>query len=250
MILPRFRIVCLTALLGSLSPLASAQTSVSLNLDYAEGRYGEPDRSVTWTTPLIIKHQAGAYGLKLYLPYVRATGTAAAGGDRFAATRQVQEGFGDPVITLTRDLIGDRDADLTVDIGVKAKVATADRRLDLITTGENDYSLQADFLHHLGKTSVFATLGRTLKGDPPGIDYRDPWYYTVGASRTLADGFSAGLLYDHRQRVTAAGAPVSEATLYLEIASSPRYKWQAYVVRGFADASPDLGAGATVTLRF
>lgn len=246
----KFHTAAGATLLAAFVNAALAQTAVSLNFDYAEGRYGEAEKSVTWTMPLIVKHQAGLFGLKLYLPYVRATGTAAAGGDRFAPTRQVQESFGDPVITLSYDVLGNREADLLVSVAGKAKLATTDRRMDLITTGENDYSLQLDGVRHVGKSSLFATIGRTRKGDPAGVNYRDPWYYAVGGSHTVASGLTAGVTYDYRQRLTPTGAPISEASLFLESVINPRYKWQAYVVRGFADASPDLGGGATVTLRF
>lgn len=230
--------------------VASAQTSVSVNLDYAEGRYGEAEKSTTWTVPIIVKHQSGPLTLKLNLPYVRATGTAAAGGDRFAPSRQVQEGLGDPILTAAYGVIGDGDADLMVDIAVKAKIATTDRRLDLITTGQNDYSLQAELLRRIGPTTAFFTLGRTRKGDPDGVDFRDPWYYNVGLGRSIADSVTIGAFYDYRQRLTRRGAPVSEATLYAEWLPNKEYKLMVYLVRGFSDASPDRGVGATLTRRF
>ncbi len=250
MISSRFKMSFVAALIGVLPQHVNAQTSVSLNLDYAEGRYGESERSVTWTMPLIIKRYGPDFGVKLYLPYVRATGRTAAGGDRFSPTRQSQEGFGDPVITVAGALIGDRDADLLVDLAGKVKLPTTDRRLDLITTGEIDYSLQADIVSHRGKYSVFATFGHTQKGNPPGVTYRDPWYYSLGLERSVGERLSAGVSYDYRTRLGKGGANVSEAMLYVEHDYSREFKWQAYLVRGFADASPDLGAGATLTFRF
>ena len=60
---------------------AGARTTVSVNLDYAEGKYGERTKSTSWTMPLIVKQQIGDFGFKVNLPYIRATGTAASGGD-------------------------------------------------------------------------------------------------------------------------------------------------------------------------
>jgi hypothetical protein len=227
-----------------------AQTTVSLNIDYAEGKYGEEEKSTSWTMPLIIKQQIGDFGIKLYLPYIQATGTTVSGGDRFVLAKQTQEGFGDAVVTLSYDIVNSAASGLIVGIATKGKFATADKSNDLLTTGKNDYSLQADALYPFGDNSAFVIIGRTNKGDPEGIDYRNPWYSTVGLSHQLTEAISLGGIYDYRQKVTATGDPVSEATVFLERKFADQYKLQAYVVRGFSDASPDLGAGVTLSKRF
>lgn len=227
-----------------------AQTTVSLNLDYAEGKFGESTKSTSWTAPLIIKHQMGDFGLKLNLPYVRASGTAAVGGDRFSATKQTQEGMGDTVATATYETYTDIDSGLAVDVGVKAKFATADKKNDLITTGKNDYSLLVDVLRPIGRVTPFVTLGWTKKGSPDGEDFRDPWFSTVGVSYKFSDDWTAGAVYDYRQKVTSSGAPISEATMFVETKINGHYRLQGYVVQGFSDASPDLGLGVTVSSKF
>jgi len=240
----------LTGTLLAISMPLFAQTTVSLNVDYAEGKYGESEKSSAWTIPLIIKHQIGDFSIKLNMPYVRATGTAAAGGDRFAPTRQVQEGFGDVVVTTMYELLGEHDSGLMLDIGAKAKFATADKKYDLITTGKNDYSLLADFSQPIGALTGLLTIGKTKKGDPDGIDYRDPWFSTVGLVYKASEHSNVGVLYDYRQKLTAHGSPVSEATVFFEQKFSNQYRLQAYLVGGFSDASPDVGVGATFSARF
>jgi hypothetical protein len=234
----------------AVSAPACAQTTVSVNLEYAEGKYGETEKSTSWTMPLIIKQQVGDLGLKLNVPYVRATGTAAAGGDRFTTTKQNQEGIGDVVATATYDIVGDESSGLTIAVGGKAKLATADRRNDLITTGKSDYSLLLDAQRDFGATTAFATVGWTRKGDPDGVDYRNPWFSSLGLSRKLSGTVTAGAFYDYRQKLTASADPVSEATLFVELKLSAQYKLQAYLVRGFSDASPELAAGVTLSSHF
>lgn len=245
------RRIRLAAVLGlAVCAPVCAQTTVSVNVDYAEGKYGETEKSSSWTLPLIIKHQVGDFGLKLYLPYVRATGTAVSGGDRFSPTRQTQEGFGDVVLTLSYDIFSHPASGTIIGLGTKAKLVTADKSNDLLTTGKNDYSLQVDALYPIGDTSIFAIVGWTKKGDPEGVDYRDPWYSTLGLSHKLADAVNLGAIYDYRQKVTLHGDPVSEATVFVERKFAEQYKLQAYLVRGFSDASPDVGAGLTLSKRF
>lgn len=227
-----------------------AQTTVSLNLDYAEGKYGQGETSADWTMPLIVKHQAGDFGIKLYLPYIRSTGLAASGGDRFVISRQTQEGFGDLEVTLSYDVINNDASGLLIAIGSKTKLATGDKDKELLTTGKNDYSLQGEVSYPFGDTDVFAVLGKTKKGDQRDLDYRNPWYTSVGLSHKLADAVNLGAIYDYRQKVTTFGDPVSEATLFMEKKFSGNYKLQGYVLRGFSNASPDLGAGITLSKRF
>lgn len=200
--------------------------------------------------PLIIKNQMGDFGIKLYLPDVRATGTAISGGDRFLLTKQTQEGFGDAVVTVSYDIFSSASSGVIFSVGAKSKLATADKKKDLITTGKNDHSLLVDALLPVGDTSLFATLGRTRKGDPEGVDYRDPWFSTLGLSHKVTSSISLGAIYDYGQKVTRTGDPVSEATLYMETKLADHYKLQVYVVRGYSDASPDLGAGMTISTQF
>jgi len=226
-----------------------AQTTVSLNMDYTEGHYGETEKSTAWTMPLIVKHQIGPVGLKLNIPYVRATGVAASGGDRFSSTRQVQEGLGDVVATLTYDLYENDDGQ-SIDLGAKLKIPPVDKDNDLITTGKRDYSVFVDLYQPIGDALAFGTVGWTKKGDPDGVDYRDPWYATLGMSYRLRHGFSVGMFHDYRQKVTTHGSRVSETAAYVEHKLSQQFKLQAYVLVGFSDASPDRGAGATVMWSF
>lgn len=226
-----------------------AQTSVSLTMDYVEGNYGETEKSTAWTMPLIVKHQIGPVGVKLNIPYVRATGVAASGGDRLSSNRQVQEGLGDVVAMLTYDLYENID-DQAIDVGAKLKIPAGNKDNDLITTGKRDYSVFADVYQPIGNALAFGTVGWTKKGDRDGVDYRDPWYATLGLSYRLRHGFTVGIFHDYRQRVTTHGSHVSETTVYVEHKISQQFKLQAYVLVGFSNASPDRGAGATVMWSF
>lgn len=229
---------------------AGAQTTISMNIDYAEGKYGEAEKSTTWTSPLIFKHQAGPLSVKLNVPYVRASGVAVPGGDRISSVKEIQEGWGDIVTSVLYDVHDDASSGLVIAIGAKAKWATANHSLDLLTTGKNDYSLLVNVLKPIGTIDLYGTLGRTKKGDPDGGNFADPWFSTLGFSHRLSGQASWGLIHDYRQKLTRSGAPVSEATLFLETKFGKGYKVQGYVVRGFADASPDLGVGMTLSIRF
>ncbi len=228
-----------------------AKTTASIGLDYSEGKYGEAETSSTWSMPVSIKHETGPLTLKLGVPYVRSSGVAAAGGDqRVAATSQTQSGMGDLTASAFYNVHNDAKSKFGADLGVKAKFATADNAKTLLTTGENDYSLQADLFRGFGDTTLFGSLGWTKKGDTSATDFRDPWYGGIGFSNKLSAANSWGASYDYRQKVTANGDPVSELSLFMVHKYSQAMKVQGYVVTGFSDASPDLGVGATFSYSF
>ena len=227
-----------------------ALTTVSVGVDYSEGKYGEPDKSRTTTVPLVIKHETGPFTLKVNIPWVTATGTRAAGGDRATLTKQTESGLGDVTLSGFYTAYINNTAMFGIDIGGKIKFATADKSKALLTTGENDYSLQGDVYKSFGPTTLFGTLGWTKKGDPDFVDFRNPWYTTLGVSYRLGAATAMGASYDYRQKVTSSGDPISEASLFLTHKFTKQMKIQAYIVGGFTDASPDIGGGAIISFGF
>lgn len=227
-----------------------ALTTVSLGVDYSEGKYGEPNKSRTTTVPLVIKHETGPFTFKANIPWVTATGTRSAGGDRGTLTSQTESGLGDVTLSGFYTAYTNNTAMFGIDIGGKIKFATADKSKTLLTTGENDYSLQGDAYKSFGPTTLFGTLGWTKKGDPDFVDFRDPWYTTLGVSYRLGAATALGASYDYRQKVTSSGDPISEASLFLTYKFTKQLKMQAYMVGGFTDASPDIGGGAVISVSF
>lgn len=242
-------IFCAVATLPALA-FAQSQTTVGVGLDYTEGKYGESQKSTTWAMPVTVKHENGPLTLKLSVPYVYSNGVAAAGGDRFVSTKQTQSGLGDITATALYNVYYNSTAKFGVDLGGKIKFATADHSKALLTTGKNDYSLQADLYKTFVDTTLFGSLGWTDKGDPNGVDFRNPWYANIGFSNKLSDVNSWGATYDYREKVTAHGDPISEISLFAIHKYSKQWKVQGYAVTGFSKASPDFGLGAIVSYGF
>jgi len=233
-----------------ITPLAQADVTSSIGADYSSGKYGTSESTDTWTIPLMLKYESGPAILKLTVPYVHTTGTVNRDiGTAVLTTRHTEEGLGDIVGSASYAVLEGKGG-LGLDLGVKVKFATAEKSKTLLTTGENDYSLQAEAYQSFGATTGFATLGWTKKGDPNGIDFRNPWYADIGASYKVSDTLSAGAFYDFRGKLTDSGAHVSEMTLFVANKLSPNWKLQGYVVAGFSDASPDWGIGAILAYKY
>jgi hypothetical protein len=298
---------------------AFSQVSISAGAEFTSGKFGDPQKTDSWTVPIGLKYETGPLTFRLSVPWVRVKGTAnretgetinslvnastpgqfirgdgsdeclvsgngkpeddpPAGCPNSAASTvtttaatttapvvtrvpQSQSGLGDVTASAFFIVLDPAESVIGLDLGGKVKFATADRDKCLITTGENDYSAQAELYQTFGRLSPYLTLGWTKKGDPELRDgtctklggrtnFENPWYLGIGFSYKLSDATSAGLSYDFRQKLLAGSDPVSEASLFVSQKLAPNFKLQVYGIAGFSDNSPDWGLGATVGYTF
>lgn len=241
--------------------------TVTAGIDYTEGEYGVGGAdNWTWTYPLIVKYETGPLTLKANFAYVKTRGVNRETGLSVGTAAVEQSGFGDTTLSAFYTLLDPTKAGVGMDLGLKVKVVTADKDKDLITTGNPDYSLQADLYKGFGAVTAFGTVGWTLKGDIRFLDRdaasptvgtfqeigtdNNPWYASVGASYKLTSDTSLGLAYDWRQKLFTRSKDISEATLFVTHKIGKSWKLQGYGLTGFSDASPDWGLGATVGYGF
>lgn len=249
--------IAVAAVVASGTAQAGDDFSVTVGADYSTGKYGGSATTDVWYLPLVAKYETGPLLLKLTAPYLRVTGpgnvigvsdgTVQVSGS--SATRRSAEGQGDIVAAAGYSVYHDRSAGLTVDVTGKIKFATADDSKGL-GTGKNDYAIQTDVYKVFGDDTLFATLGWKKMGDPADINFRDPWYASLGVSHKLTATTSIGTAYDYRQPVLAGNSPVSELSAFVSHKLTPTTKIQGYVVRGFSDSSPDWGGGIMLGFGF
>jgi hypothetical protein len=253
--MPDFRHVLLAAPLVLAAPVAAAQMSVSVGADYAEGKYGTPVTSKQWTFPFVARYEAEKWSARVTLPYVRienpsvsrdGTPLPCAGS---ATAPRTASGLGDVMLAGSVNVIENRESQLLVDLTGKVKFGTADEA-ECLGTGESDYYLQGDVSKSFGALSAYGSLGWRKMGDPPGTDFKDPFYYSIGSGYRFSRINSIGLAYDYRQKLLDTSDPVSEATLYVTHRFSDTSRIQGYVVKGFSDSSPDWAIGAVATWTF
>jgi len=255
-------------LLGSLLACSAApvlaQASglrVTTGIDYTSGDYGTGRSGWTLTVPVMVKYETGPVTLRVTVPYVRTKGCNRDVGFCSAQGDVTQSGLGDTVVSGFYNLLDPRAAAIGVDVGLKLKLVTADRSKDLITTGNNDYSLQADAYKTYERVTLFGTIGWTLKGDIRArdsvnadrfetFDPKDPWYASAGGTYRLTDATRVGLAYDWRERLFSGSKPISEATVFVSHKLTRNWRLQGYGLTGFSRTSPDWGLGANVGYGF
>ena len=235
-------------ILAMLNPFgqAIADTFISLGADYASGDYGTGTSTQTLSVPLSLKHETGPWILRANVPYVHAEGTFSREQGSVSARKYSESGLGNLTLAATYNLIN-TPTGFSFDIGAKTKIATADQAKTLITSGKNDYSFQVDAFRSLTNVAFFATLGYSIIGEPAGVNFKNPFYSTLGFSVPLQTGHTIGAAWDYRQKFTTRDNAVSEFTAFYSIKINPSHKIQFYAVTGLSNGSPDFGGGSVLT---
>jgi hypothetical protein len=136
-----------------------------------------------------------------------------------------------------------------IDLTGKLKLATGDENQGL-GTGSNDLGLQLDAYKALDAArTVFGGVGYTMFGSSP-FELHNVLNAELGVSQRLNERDSAGVSFYARQGAAPAPAPQRELTAFFSRKLDRAWKAQAYLLKGFADGSPDWGAGASALYAF
>lgn len=231
--------------------------SLGTGFDYTSGKYTGTEETQILYVPFIARYETGPWAFRATVPYLRITGPGnviGAGADRVTVpgagtARRTESGLGDIVLSAFYNVLSERRSAVGLDIGAKLKLGTADETKGL-GTGEEDWAIQADVFKPLGAATVFGSLGHRWYGDPPGLDLKNVFYWSIGGAYRLRTDTSAGLAYDYRPAITTGGGEISELTGFVTRRLSREWKVQPYLVLGFGRASPDWGAGAQLAYSF
>ncbi len=237
--------------------------------EYSTGDYGTGTDTAIWYFPLIFRYETERWLLRLTVPYLIVEnagnvvivggqpvgghpmtgggmgGGGMGGGTLIQPTTQTESGLGDIVAAASYTLQPGDAGRLGIDLTGKIYFGTADETKGL-GSGENDVALQVDLTQDLGAVSLYGSGGYRVNGDPPGIDYRDVFYGTVGLERRLERN-TVGLAFDAQQAVLADGDVFAELTAYLTLRPEKDRKLTTYLLLGLSDAAPDWGIGLTYT---
>ena len=253
------------ATLLSAPPVANAatdgETSIILGAEYTSGDYGTSSKTKIWYFPVTLRYETDVNAASITVSYLSVEGrgdvvVSGGGGGMGMGSQTVKRtstlngtrtdsGFGDVILTGSHKLAG--TASSRVDLTGKIKLGTADET-DNLGTGENDYAVQLDFEKDYNVNSVFGSAGYKILGDPPGTDYKNVFYGSIGFSHKLDAAHVAGLAFDVQQAALSGGSGLSELTLFLNNKLDKKTRLMGYVLKGFANGSPDWGLGVTLKL--
>lgn len=263
--------VC-AAVIGAGSGAASAQDSafsLGVGYNYSSGDYGTGTTTRITAIPVTAKYETGRWTFKATVPWLeidganavvpgvgvvqntnpRGRGRGAGAGAPAASTTSTASGLGDLVVAVTYTAYYDKASRFGVDLTGRAKLATADRDEGL-GTGENDYGAYVELYRSFGATTVFGGVGYTNLGSSEFIPLNNVYNALLGASHKLSAASTVGATLDVRERSSPTAFPQREITAFYVRDIAARWKGQVYVLKGFADGSPDWGAGALIGYTF
>lgn len=248
------RLTFLAAALLSQAALADGNFTVKTGIDYTSGKYGTNTRTEITAIPFIGTYETGNWTFKASIPYVRITGSdnviAGVGAvGRTTTTVRTDTGLGDLTTAATYSFMIDPKSQFGVDVTGKVKWGTAnsDRGLG---TGENDFWILVDPYTKLGNVTYFGGIGYGMLGSSDTLKLKDVVSANAGFSYKLDQQASVGAMLDYRSRSTDTGFAQREVTGFYSRKLGGGYKLQAYATKGFADGSPDWGAGMNVAYSY
>jgi len=231
--------------------------SVAVGFDYTAGKYGTRAAHKFLSIPVHIDYDTDEWGFGLAPSYAEQRAPAGAIRGRpvgtlivpVTATVRTTRGLGDTIGTVTRYVTEQENYGFSLDVVGEVKFATADVKKGL-GTGENDYTLQSDLSKSFGDFLGSASLGYTDVGKPTGFRLRNFWYGILGGSSKTGERTSLGISYNFGQPLIIGGAPQQSLTLRVDLKTVGGSHFDAYVLKGLTNGSPDQGIGASFTYYF
>lgn len=234
---------------------------LGVGADYSRGKYGTSSESTTFSVPFTARYERDRWTYKLTVPWLEVTGPAnfLQGFGRvdnsgkpkrrsFSGTT-TESGIGDTVGSVTYNTWYDENLEQGIDLTGRVKLPTADAGKGL-GTGSTDFSAQIDAYRTFDRTTLFADVGYYFFGHSDYVELKNAWNYGIGASQKMNDRDSLGASLDGRQRASVGGATQRELTLFWNRRMDPSTRFQAYVLFGLADGSPDFGVGISAAKSF
>ena len=157
--------------------------------------------------------------------------------------------MGDIIASAGYAIVQSTDRSFGIDLTGRVKFGTADADKGL-GTGKNDYGLTVDTHKSFDNWTVFGGIGWTKYGSSPYIQLKNGVNANVGASYKIDRQNSIGAYYYYHQKLVEGGASQSEVAAFWNHRISSALRLQVYALGGFADGSPDYGAGASIRYMF
>ncbi|HYC70842.1 MAG TPA: hypothetical protein VEB66_06525 [Opitutaceae bacterium] len=257
---PRIQITCLLLALAAGTALwaqtaadqpPAARVSFGAGFDYSRGDYGFAEDTEVFSVPFNATYETGRWLLRATVPWLTIRGPAAViGGTTGGPGRpdaSESSGLGDTYLSVTRRFAAESGWETDVSGRVKLPTADDDRGLG---TGEVDSYAQADVRRTFGAVTPFVSAGYRILGDNTRYQLQDGVYASGGAYYRTSDTTVVGASLDWRERLEPGAEHATEVTAFVSRDIGGRWQLVAYGLKGFTNASPDVGVGAHLSYKF
>jgi hypothetical protein len=229
--------------------LPSNSVLISTGIDFSSGKYGAEETTDMLYIPLTFKYATDQWSSGITIPYIslESSGDVVIGPDGRPVPipgggSTSESGLGDITASFTWFAYPGTEKLPIVDVTGRVKLPTADEDKGL-GTGEFDWALETDLIKGLDRHSLFFTVGYKIFGDTDTVKINNVFYGSIGDSYRYNKATSFGAFYDIREATTEFTEGMSELTGFISHRMNPKWKVMGYLVKGFSDGSPDIGAG-------
>jgi hypothetical protein len=229
--------------------LPSNSVLISTGIDFSSGKYGAEETTDMLYIPLTFKYATDQWSSGITIPYIslESSGDVVIGPDGRPVPipgggSTSESGLGDITASFTWFAYPGTEKLPIVDVTGRVKLPTADEDKGL-GTGEFDWALETDLIKGLDRHSLFFTVGYKIFGDTDTVKINNVFYGSIGDSYRYNKTTSFGAFYDIREATTEFTEGMSELTGFISHRMNPKWKVMGYLVKGFSDGSPDIGAG-------
>ncbi len=244
-------LACVVMLHGMTAVAEDSDTefSISTGVDFTSGTYGgDVDIEDTYV-PLSATIDSGRFTFRLTVPYLSLTAPEGTiydpDGVPLPGTGELitESGLGDIIGSATiYNVIDSQRLDLVMDLTGKIKFGTADEVKGL-GTGENDYSVQADFYKFAEQLTLVGSVGYKFRGDPEGLDFENVFNASLGGIYKFTPEVNGGLFFDYRESAISSTDSIQELSAFVSRRLTDEWRLHIYALTGFTDSSPDWGGG-------
>ena len=244
--------------------------TLGTGIDYSTGDYGSDTTTEILSVPVTANWRYGNFNARVSVPWLRVSGDPDVlpgvggvdndnplgrgrlpliGGPEPAPQEESGTATGVGDVTAALAWTVPLGASAGLDLGVNAKIATADEDKSL-GTGANDYGASIDLYRDFDGTLLFGGVGRTRLGDAEYIELVEHVdSANLGLSQRVGQG-RIGALYEQRSASTRDREDRRDATLFYARPTTSGGRVQFYASRGFTDGGPEWGAGVSVSTGF
>jgi hypothetical protein len=225
-------------------------TTVGTGFDYSRGDYGFAQDTEVFSVPVMLSHESGSWLFNASVSHLTIKGPATVVGGSGAPrpTTSSESGVGDVYLSATYQAGAIADV-VNVSGTFRAKLPTADEDRGL-GTGSADYYGELTFYRTFESVTPFVTLGYRVLGDGPTYELRNGIYAAGGAQFRASPATVLTAMLSWRRPIIAGGDDAMEGMVMATHDFADRWKLTAYALKGFTDASPDIGTGVQVSYKF
>lgn len=243
--------------------------SLSLGGYYADGKYGQSVDTEVRYVPLTYRVDYGNWGFQVLTSHLQIDGSGevlvnlggisrpnSAPGPNpdlrpiDGADSVSSSGLGDTLVSAIYRFDPVGKSALFVDLRVDVKLPTADEAKTL-GTGEVDYTVQLDLSQSIVNSTLFASIGFTVRGDSEVFtDLENSAFAQFGFAFPINSRVSTGVFYDYREKAALSALEIHEVSPYLSFNFSDRWSLTGLLTWGLTDASADQAVLGQLSYRW